>query len=118
MGQRSASRRFVRAPRRVGIVKPAHDGGAVLALQPPDGEMAAGDTLKVIHENHIDRGAADRAEHRQRARRGALRTTTPNRVAISVTRPPTTGAETLATLRSARSAVASPASRLISARAA
>ena len=31
--------------------------------------MAAGDALEMIHENDVHRGAADRAEHRQRARR-------------------------------------------------
>src|SRR5579883_1296731 len=53
--------------RRDLLIEPAHHGETVVALEPPDGEMALGDALEVIHEHDIDRGAAEGAQHRHRA---------------------------------------------------
>jgi hypothetical protein len=39
-----------------------------LPLEPPDGEMSARHPLEMVHEQHVDGGAADGANHRQRAR--------------------------------------------------
>ena len=49
------------------VVVAPHQRRPVLALETPDGEMALGHALKMVHENHIDRRAANRAEHWQRA---------------------------------------------------
>src|ERR1700735_504693 len=60
------------ATRQVLIIELAHDARAIAAFEPPDGEVPAGDALKVIHEQHIDRRAADGAEQRHGACRRAL----------------------------------------------
>jgi hypothetical protein len=46
------------------IVELANDVRSILALQPPYAKMSAGDPLKMIHENDIHRGAADRPKNR------------------------------------------------------
>ena len=80
----------------------ADDRRTIHALEPPDGEMAVGDALKMVHEDEVDGGAADGASTGSALAANRSETITPNRDAISVSKPLTTGAEARATPRSMR----------------
>src|ERR1700748_256044 len=59
-------------PRPVGQIVLAHYALSIETLELADDKMSVGDTLKMIHENHVDGRAADRAEQRHRAGSGPL----------------------------------------------
>jgi hypothetical protein len=54
------------------FAKGPHNSRSVLAFQPPDDKMAASHALKMIHENHVHRGATDGSQKRQCARGRSL----------------------------------------------
>ncbi len=50
----------------------AHRVSAIGAIEPAHGEMATRLVLEMLDESEVDRGAADRADHRDRLRRQLL----------------------------------------------
>ena len=90
-----------------------HDGGAVASLEPANGEMSVRKALKMVHEDHVDGGAANGTDDRHGAGGGRSEATKPKRDAISLTTLLTTVVEAaLATPRSSSNADASWVSRV------
>ena len=48
-------------------------GGAIAALEPAQGEMAPRNSLKMTHEDDIDRSSTDGTDNRDRAGRHLIR---------------------------------------------